>query len=134
MEGTQIRRQRVEWGEDDGAWVSSVQELDWLLDDLARTAADKPFVVELISHEGDSMSVGLGSEESVLSWVSADGNPPYYASRGNREAEGTVAFFYGGSWSEFPKWSAVPMAEARAVMRQFFQTGERPASIDWEEV
>lgn len=134
MKQTRTARQRVEWGEDGGAWVSSPEELDTLLDKLAREAAAKPFMVELISPQGDSMSVGLGSKKSVLSWVPAGGNPPYYASKGNPGAGGTVVFFYRGSWSEFPGWSAVPVAAARAAMRQFLQTGGRPSTVEWEEV
>jgi immunity protein Imm1 of predicted polymorphic toxin system len=134
MERTRTARQRVEWGEDGTAWVSSVAELDALLDKLAREAAAKPFMVDLVSPSGDSLSIGLGSKKSVLSWIPSGGNPPYYASKGNPEADGAVVFFYRGSWSEFPGWSAISIAAARAAMRTFFQTGARPTTVEWEEV
>lgn len=134
-EGTrEAGRQRVEWDEGAGAWVKSTEELDLLLNDLAEAGIHKPLMVESISAKGDSLSIGVGSQESILSWIPAGGNPPYFASKGNPDAQGTVVFFYRGSWSEFPRWSAIPVATAREAMRQFLETGERPTNVNWEEV
>lgn len=69
-----------------------------------------------------------------MSWVHASKDPPYYASKGNPKAEGTIVFFYRRDWSEFHRWSAVPVADALAAMREFFETGERPTTMEWEEV
>jgi hypothetical protein len=135
MEGKrQTERQRIEWGESDGEWVTTIEELDRLLDALVLQAADRPFVVELISPKGDTLSVGLGLKESVLSWVPAGGDPPYFTSEGNLQADGTVVFFYRGDWSEFPRWSAIPVEAAREAVSEFWHTGQRPTSVKWEEV
>jgi hypothetical protein len=125
---------RIEWGEDGQAEVASVEDLDGVLDELTDQALEKPFMVELISPNGDSLAAGLGLDESVLSWVPGDQNPPYYASKGDGAAEGTVVFHYRGDWSEFPRWSAVPRGEVREAMRHFFATGEMPRNVEWKEV
>jgi hypothetical protein len=125
---------RIEWEENGRAEVASVEELDRLLDDLAEQARKRPFMVELISSAGDSLAIGLGREESILSWVQASGDPPYYASKGDPDSEGLVVFFYRGHWSEFPRSFAVTIAAARKGMRLFFETELRPTSVEWEEV
>ena len=66
---------RLEWDRK-GADVSTVQELDRLLDELTMEGSDAPFMVDLLSPSGDSLSVGLGRGKSVLSWVQANRDPP----------------------------------------------------------
>jgi hypothetical protein len=46
---TADRRWRLEWGEDVGALVDSVEFLDRLLDDLDEQARERPLMAELIS-------------------------------------------------------------------------------------
>ncbi len=105
-----------------------------VLSDLNERAREKPFMAELSNFAGDTLALGLGRDESILSWVAANGDPPYYASKGDEHADGTVVFYYRGTWSEFPRWSAVPIESAFAAMRQFFETEQLPNSITWEEV
>ncbi|HEV3163475.1 MAG TPA: Imm1 family immunity protein [Isosphaeraceae bacterium] len=125
---------RIEWEENGRADVASVEEVDRLLDDLAEQASERPFIAELISSAGDSLAIGLGREESILSWVQASGDPPYYASKGDPDSQGLVVFFYRGHWSEFPRSFVVAIAAARKAMRLFFETGQRPTNVEWEEV
>jgi hypothetical protein len=122
------------WGESETAVVESIDELDHRLAVLTEEAKKRPFMAELIATNGNSLSMGLGREETVLSWVPANNDPPYYASKGNPNAEGTIVFYYSGDWSEFPRWSAVPVPAGWATMREFFQTGERPSTVEWQEV
>ena len=125
---------RVEWGVDGYAEVESLEALDRLLNYLHTQALEKPFMVELIAARGESLAMGLGRDESVLSWVRGDQNPPYYASKGDATAVGMIVFFYRGAWSEFPRWSAVPLMRAREAMRRFFSTGQMPDNVEWIEV
>jgi Immunity protein Imm1 len=125
---------RLEWGENGVSVVDSLKALDQRLDELAAPAKAKPFMAELISPEGNSLALGLGREKSVMSWVSASQDPPYFASKGHVDAEGTIVFYYRGDWSEFPCWSAVPTSTARQAMREFFNTRALPSGVAWEEV
>lgn len=66
----------VGWGESDEARVSSVTELDTLLDRLSSEyRGEQAVLVELTLPSGDALSVGLGHERSVLSFVPGDGLP-----------------------------------------------------------
>jgi len=127
-------QRRLVWGESGTVPVDSIDDLDRRLAELAKEAKSRPFIAELIATNGNCVSMGLGREESVLSWVQASKDPPYYASKGNPKAEGTIVFFYGGDWSDFPRWSTVSATDALAAMREFFETGERPTTVEWEEV
>ena len=78
----------------------------------------------------------LGREVSVLRYVGASGNPPYFSSPGHarvRDAEGVV-FYYYGHWSEFPPSAAVPSEDAVEAVRYFCEHGELSPLIDWFEV
>jgi Immunity protein Imm1 len=130
--GAQLQRS-LSWEQNEVA-VGSVQELDALLDRLTVEAeADLPFVVVLAREDGSTLSIGLGSAESVASYVSASWDPPYYISRGDEERTEPVRFIYSGEMTEFPPWSAIPTEQAREAMRHFFETGELSPRIDWAE-
>lgn len=124
---------RVTWGEGHAATVDSVQGLDALLDRLQSEAEAEPFMAEVSTSAG-SLSLGLGATATVLSWVAADGEPPYYCSRGDDAAEGVFVFRYAGSWSEFPASFAIAYEAGRAALREFLLSGQRPANAAWTEV
>jgi hypothetical protein len=130
-----VQALRVEWTENRVALVDSVEALDRLLDDLNEEARLKPFMAELQSANSDTMSIGLGRDVSVLSWVQASGDPPYFASKGAGDNRNAVeVFFYRGQWSEFPAWSTIPVGLAREAMRRFFRSGTLPENVTWVEV
>jgi hypothetical protein len=125
------------WGPDGAAEVDDVDRLDAMLDQLTREAEiDDPFVVDLVSEEHGTLSLGLGRPETVLSFVLPSHDPPYYASRGtNGSADGFVEFFYAGSLSEYPREQAVPIDVGREAARRFFRHPETlPDNVEWQEV
>ena len=124
----------VIWGEGDKARVSSVAELDHLLDELGRQAEqEKPFIVELVAESGATLSIGLGQPLSVVNFVPASLDPPYLQSAGGDSSADELAFCYQGDYSEFPPESAIPIAQARECLRLFLRTGELSNNIAWEE-
>jgi hypothetical protein len=130
---------KLVWTEEgDGKIVESVKELDKILDRLTADAEQgKPFIVELVADNGNVMGIGIGRPQSVLGFMEASFQPPYYASR-NREFSNAddevIVFYYGGHWTEFPIKSAIPIQDAREAFRRFFVTGALPDNIEWEEV
>ena len=54
-------------------------------------------------------------------------------SQGNGADEPGVAYLYNGHESEFSGTAAIPMEQARAAVRSFVTTGERPSSVAWQE-
>jgi hypothetical protein len=132
MDSNAIAR-KMQWGKDGVAPIDSLK-LNLVLTDLTQLAREKPFIAELNNSAGDTLALGLGRDESVLSWVAADGDPPYHASVGDDSADGTVDFYYRDTWSEFPRWSAVSIETALEAVRQFFETAQLPDRVRWKEV
>lgn len=125
---------RLVWGTSGQAGVSSVEDLDRLLDRLTRDAKNtEPFIVELVADDGSTLSIGLGRELSVVNYVSASLDPPYLQSVGDGDNQEDLVFYYRSDWSEFALDSAVPAARAKAALRRFFETAELPDNIDWKE-
>lgn len=113
--------------------VRSVPELDALLDMLHGKSRERPILVDVTSDDGNTLTIGVGSELSVLSYVPANGDPPYLSSIGNPNDEGVVVFGYMGEWTEIPTRNLVPAMLAREVMRHFVRTGELSDAVRWEE-
>ena len=114
--------------------VSSLTQLDELLDSLhAEFSRSEPVLVTVELDSGDSLSIGLGQERSVLSFVGKSLEPPYYISVGEQDIDEPIAFRYGNQWSEFALRHSIPVAVARDVLRQFCRTSNLSTSIDWED-
>ena len=99
--------------------VGSIDEMDRLLDELHTRGEPILAAVEL-KPSGDSLTIGLGREASVLNFVSGSGNPPYFTSRGSAERDDVVWFSFMGDLSEFPMHQTVPVSAARQAMRHFW--------------
>lgn len=113
----------------------TIEELDTILDQLNKEFDQKrPSLVEIENQSGDILAIGLGLKESILSFVSASGDPPYWISKGKKKnLEDTIVFYCYDEWSEFPSSALIPMEVARSVMKEFVKTGKLSDEIDWEE-
>lgn len=123
----------VEWFGETRA-VRSCDELQSLLRELDRRFAAKPAMVDVESPTGAVLTLGLGAEGSVLSYNEDPDRPPYYASRGKQDGDGTVWFDYQGSASEFPVWQVIPISDALKAAGEFCRTGSQPKIVRWEAV
>lgn len=122
-------------GPEDRSTVESVAQLDELLDDLQhKAAANQALIAELVVPEVGTLAIGLGLDETVLSYVPASGDPPYLRTAGPTEHGSDLVFFYLGEWTEFPREQAVSLSQGRAAMREFFQKGELSSQVKWVEV
>lgn len=115
--------------------LHSLQAVEELLDQLElEFIASKPTLVTVELEDGDSLSIGLGKELSVLNFVAANNDPPYFTSAGNLQLDGVISFCYEGELSEFPLKHAVTNEAARAAITHFCLTGKLTSAIKWEEV
>lgn len=129
-----MRPWKVQLDDNSTFYVRNVQELDSVLDTIHAQNRTVPIITTLESPEnGDSLAIGLGAEESVLSFVAGDGDPPYLASRGDNASSEPIVFQFMGDWSEFPGKCAISLDAARAAMREFFSTGKLSDDIVWIE-
>jgi hypothetical protein len=114
--------------------VESIREAEQIFEDLQKRFSGRPTLVTVeVSDSSNSLSIGLGAEISVLSFVKGDKAPPYLTSRGNISGDGSLEFFYGGEVSEFDLNNGVPTSVARQVMRYFLETGKLSPLLEWEE-
>lgn len=118
------------WGQNEQAPVRSVEELDQLLDRLTHDASD-PLVAVLEPPGEAALSIGLGSDRSLLNFISSP-DPPYFTSQGLEKSDESIEFFYCGELTEYPRRALIPVEDAREAMRRFFKTGERPDNVGWQ--
>lgn len=126
---------KVQWGPASELQVDSVEQLDVLLDQLdSEHHADEAILVVVESDDsGNTLTIGVGRNLSVLSFVPGSGDPPYYSSVGDEESEELVTFRYMGESTEFPLRKCIPRELAREAVRHFAATGERSDQVSWEE-
>ncbi|MGK3969859.1 Imm1 family immunity protein [Sorangium sp. So ce118] len=119
------------WGINQQALVDSIQEFDALLDQLAEQARGHGVVVQVAHSSGNTLAIGLGREESVLTYFDQQGTS--FTSVGEREREDYLTFEFSGDISEMMGAKAVPASKAREAARMFFLDGAPPAIIEWEQ-
>jgi hypothetical protein len=125
----------VAWGDDHlPVAVRDRGHLMELLAEAGKDAAASHTMVELVSPSGSSCAVGLGRPRSVVTFMAAAAEPPYFVSRGEGAAGDALVFYYYGHWTEFGAEAAVPLDDAILALRQFFETGQRPSGVAWDEV
>ena len=115
------------WADIDRAITSATEE--------AR-AEGRLIIIELEAVNGNSISVVVGGDETVLGFVYRHRNPPYYASKGSTEDDEPVmtAYFLLAHHTEFPRNWVIPLKEVMSAVNEFCQSGELPKCIEWVEV
>jgi len=124
----------LQWSEKEPpAEVSTSEQLDHLLDRLAADSRpDLPISVRLKAH-GCEADMLLGLLESFV-YVTEVVAKRYYITVGDLYIDGGVDFYLlGQHHTEFERRHLIPLPTARAVFREFFQTGRRSTSVEWEE-
>jgi hypothetical protein len=125
------RRVVVEWrgGELE---ANSLEQLDVALDHIAADRGGQaPCLVNVYLENGDSLSIALASEYSMLDFARAGGEEPFMVSLGDRDALGIVELDFQGQLTEYPRWACIPPALARDAIRYFFETGELSPKVTW---
>jgi hypothetical protein len=132
------------------AIVDNWDQLKDVLRSLPRQARTPNAIVDLVSPQGDTLSIGIAGPMdrdnpavteplACLNFTPASRNPPYVTVVGDRtlsyEHGGVVVFRYEeGTWTEILKRNCVPLETMLQVVESFFRTGTLPDWISWEEV
>jgi hypothetical protein len=124
----------LQWSESESpAEIRTGEQLDQLLDRLTATARPEfPISVRLQAHDCEA-DILLGLAESFV-YLNEVSPTRYYITVGDSYVDGIVSFhLLGQHHTEFERRHLIPTATARRVLREFFDTGRRPMSVEWEE-
>ena len=93
-------------------------------------------IANLHVDNGATFSIVLGGGETVLTFTNGNGNPPYYASRGDStDIEPVLTCYYLMSHhTEFPRRQVIRIEQGLAAAMEFLLTGLIPAAVEWEEI
>jgi hypothetical protein len=108
------------------AEVQTGKQLDQLLDQLR---PDFPISVVLHAH-GCEAHIVLGLPENFV-YLDAVSPTRYYITVGDSYFDGVVGFhLLGQHHTEFERRHLIPLSTARRVFGEFFETGQRSASVE----
>lgn len=121
--------------------VATSDELAVMLRRVAREVEPTgPILVMVTRQNGDEMGVGLGDPFSVLTFGTADREPPYLVSKGRWKfrPRDEVVFFFKGQHTQFDQKDVVPFEAALTAVLSFVGAAGPPQPIpgvlDWDEV
>jgi hypothetical protein len=125
---------RMSWDVDNHVNILTKQDLDKTVDQLMEEAnGSLPFSVEVSVNELTSLVITLGSEYSHVEFYSANSGPLVVGCRGPWDEDALIAFTHRGEYSEMELRYFVPMQAAREALRRYFESGERPDNIQWND-
>lgn len=115
------------------AEILTAEQLEQLLDQISATCQpDHPISVRLQAH-GFEADILLGLPESFV-YLDEVRPTRCFITVGDLYVDGVVGFYlFGQHHTEFERRHLIPTATARRVLREFFDTGLRSASVQWEE-
>ncbi len=109
----------------------------WLGDISSQLGVADP-MLDLKHESGNILTIGLADDLGTLDFSEESYYAPYFVSVGNRglplEGESRAFTLPDGIRTEIPLRNCVPRAALLAAVQEFFETGARPSSLDWEEV
>jgi len=120
----------LQWAQSDPpAEIRTGEQLDQFLDQLR---PESPISVVLHAH-GCEAHILLGLPESFV-YIDEVSPTRYYITVGDSYVDGVVGFhMLGQQHTEFERRHLILLGTARRVLREFFDTGHRSATAEWEE-
>ena len=112
--------------------VSSCELLVKRLQEIKREAKNHwtiNFSVDIAVKDIGCMSVGLGDNESVITWYNSS-EDAYLTSLGDESASGFTIYHFG-DWTEMPNKHSISWEKAVMTMRAWVETGETGDCINW---
>jgi hypothetical protein len=118
--------------------IQDSSELDAVITTLAEETRALGIlnILIMVADNGNIFYLVVGSDETVLGLDYAHRKPPYYSSRGTAQSDYPVmtAYLALSHHTEFSRRSVIPMEDGLNALHQFFETGQRPTTVQWEEV
>jgi len=128
---------RVREGEDP-MMVTDTGQLLRVLEQAASDASSvtRPNMIDLTARNGDTLSIVVGGEETVLGFTHGNGLPPYYASRGASSEVHPVmtCYLHSAHHTEFPRHAVIARESGLAAAVEFLHVEALPKCVQWQEV
>ena len=124
----------LQWSEIESAKeIRTGIELDQLLDQITAVVRPEfPVSVRLRAHDCE-VDILLGLDSSFV-YLNETKRRRYFVTIGDLYFDGVVSFsLLSQHHTEFERRHLIPMADARRVLREFFEAGKRSTSVEWEE-
>ena len=117
--------------------VTTADELDAVLQSATEESHAREMlnVIFIEGKDGNTISMVVGDDETVLVFTYGHGNPPYYESRGSIVADDPVFTCYISflHHTEFSRRCVIPVAQGQRAVHEFFETGALPSLVTWAE-
>ena len=88
-----------------------------------------PFSVDIVVKDKGYISVGLGENESIITWYVAN-DDIYFTSLGDEQAVGTKLYYFG-DWSELPDKHTISWESALSVIKAWIESEDINGCINW---
>ena len=116
--------------------VHSIEELDSTIDHAAEHARSegRPNIILIETANGNSLTIAVGADETVLCFNYGHNDPPYFVSQGNSDADYPVftAFVAMEHHTEYLRRNVIPLDIGRAAVREFLGEADLPKIVRWE--
>ena len=113
--------------------IRSGEQLDELLDQAAAGCRPGFPISVILQAHGFQAHLLLGLPESFV-YLDEVSPTRYFITVGDGYVDGGVEFhLLGQHHTEFERRHLIPAETARRVLREFFDTGRRSESVEWEE-
>lgn len=118
----------VEWGRRNRRTVTTLVELDALLDEIEKLRGDfdTPYMATLFREprDGTALQIGLGHPERSFMLRMGD-DSTYAVDPALPELDDALDWDYGGQATEYPpKWTRFTPAAARTAAREYVRTAQ----------
>jgi hypothetical protein len=130
---------RVSWGRGDGAAVvTTVAELDAVLDTITTGPTGLPYSVSVFVDNGDDfppmIDICVGDPDTSFAYhVAADGSSAWGYEPGVPPQADLVFDYAGQATDAWPERTRVTPGAARQAAREFVTLdGERPVNLQWD--
>lgn len=123
-------QQLVTWSEDQSTVVTTVDELELVLDQLVLDyCPEQPIIITIDGPKGESIYSGIGAQSFVSSC-----EPPYLTTVGDNLADGEVEFFFHGHHSPITYRNLIQLEVSKKIVKEFFISGQLPFWQVWEPI
>src|SRR5262245_39875345 len=110
----------------DATTIVNSSQLDAVLNAACEEARSKNILGAVIieAENGNSMTMAVGGDETVLTFDYGHRNPPYYASKGASENDDPILTCYltFQHHSEFPRKNVIPYDDGAKAVAQFLNS------------